>query len=79
MRDFYKNKQMFSNEKALQLAKLAYLENESISNLKKTPYYWSGFVSIGNVDEVSNLYPFWIGILILFMILGIYIFIKRKG
>lgn len=50
MRYFYKNKKSYPNEKSLQLAKLAYLNNKSISNLKKAPYYWAGFVFVGNVE-----------------------------
>ncbi|GAA4939226.1 hypothetical protein GCM10023314_09880 [Algibacter agarivorans] len=53
-------------------SKIKYLENESISNIKKSPYYWSAFVFYG-IPEVakSQGFTFYIifGILIVLIIL----------
>ncbi|PKQ46833.1 CHAT domain-containing protein [Confluentibacter flavum] len=34
-------------------SKIAYLENEAISNEKKSPYYWSAFVYYGTLDKAK--------------------------
>jgi len=52
MGDFYKHlAENTSFEHALQNSKLDYLNNNSIPNTKKSPYYWAGFVPIKNTYE----------------------------
>ena len=63
MADFYQN---IKNDQpyfeANTNAKLAFLQDKSISNAKKSPYYWSSFVYYGTVStaEKSTNYIFYI-------------------
>ena len=71
-------KEGYKKNVALQKAKLDYLENSD--NLKANPYFWAGFVNIGNTDPLSiankdYTYFYWLGGFILLMI---FFFIKRK-
>jgi CHAT domain-containing protein len=51
MSSFYKYlSQNYPKDVALQQAKLAYLE--SADNLKSHPYFWSGYVAIGDTEEL---------------------------
>jgi CHAT domain-containing protein len=77
---FYKKYRKSGNKsRALRQSKLAYLNNESISSVKKSPYYWASFIYIGDTDskEKSNYYLSW------FMLFGIIImagyFIYKKS
>lgn len=55
MSGFYKHlSSIDSRDESLQQAKLDYLLDESISNNRKSPYYWSGFVYYGHVDRAEN-------------------------
>lgn len=69
MDDFYKNiKNDQSYFEANTNAKLDFLNDKSISNAKKSPYYWSAFVYYGGIEtpETSTRYYFYIlGLLIL--------------
>ncbi|WP_111307859.1 CHAT domain-containing protein [Confluentibacter sediminis] len=69
MQSFYKNYvQHQSAYFANHFSKIDYLENESISNEKKSPYYWSAFVFYGSLEpqKTSNtLFYIIFGILIL--------------
>ena len=80
MQNFYYNYKKTNNiSSSLHKAKLNYLHDKNISNLKKTPYYWSGFVFIGNnqpLDSTNNYV--WIGLLLLFGAIGIYYFFRKK-
>jgi len=50
MASFYKNySQTQSPFLANRLSKLDYLSNQSISNVKKSPYYWSTFIYYGHL------------------------------
>ncbi|WP_292943557.1 CHAT domain-containing protein [Olleya sp. UBA1516] len=50
MASFYKNySQSHSPFIANRLAKLDYLKDQSISNIKKSPYYWSTFIYYGHL------------------------------
>jgi CHAT domain-containing protein len=62
MENFYKNiKNQMSFSEANQKAKLDFLENKTISNTKKSPYYWSAFVYYGTLEKPSNYnYLIWI-------------------
>lgn len=77
---FYKHlKDGESKSKALQLAKLDYLENTSISKLKH-PYYWAGFVLYGDdapvIESSNNWILYLLGIVILAVVLVIF---RRKN
>jgi CHAT domain-containing protein len=69
MDDFYKNiKNSQSYLEANTNAKLDFLKDKSISNAKKSPYYWSAFVYYGGIEtaETPTHYNFYIlGLLIL--------------
>lgn len=74
MRNFYKNYKNSNNKiNALHQAKIDYLTNKNISNTKKSPYYWSSFVFIGNIEPNTssnfNIYIFLSLILITLIIL----------
>jgi CHAT domain-containing protein len=63
MADFYKNiKKDIPYFEANYTAKLDFLNNKSISNAKKSPYYWSSFVYYGSisVEEKPTNYIFYI-------------------
>jgi len=63
MADFYKNiKNDVPYFEANTNAKLAFLQDKSISNAKKSPYYWSSFVYYGSIsgEEKSTNYIFYI-------------------
>ena len=53
MRSFYKNlNAKTSKTAALHQAKLGYLNNKNIKNLKKSPYYWAAFQYYGSNDTL---------------------------
>ena len=55
MDDFYKNiKKSNSFSDANHKAKLDFLADKSISNDKKSPYYWSAFVYYGEIKPLEN-------------------------
>ncbi|NJX16045.1 CHAT domain-containing protein [Tamlana crocina] len=63
-------------------SKKEYLDNESISNIKKSPYYWSAFVYYGSLDiEKKQNLDFYVifGILLLFITLFLVFKRKRYG
>lgn len=77
---FYKKyKKYVSKSSALRQSKLAYLQNESISSVKKSPYYWASFIYIGdtNSNEKSNNYLGWF-LLFGFIIIGGYFIYKNS-
>ena len=55
MQSFYEN---YNNSESAFFAnhqsKIDYLENESISNAKKSPYYWSSFVYYGKLEPAKS-------------------------
>lgn len=62
------------------LAKKAFLEDKTISNTKKSPYYWSAFVYYGTLETPQNskLWLYFVGVLT-FVIFGFYIvWIKKR-
>ncbi len=81
MQKFYyhlKQKETYFN--ANHQAKLDFLKNSSLSNAKKSPYYWSAFVYYGTLEnQESNNYFIWISIFV--GIISILFFWKlfRKG
>lgn len=63
MTDFYKNvKKKVPYFEANTNAKIAFLNDKSIPNAKKSPYYWSSFVYYGSIssEEKSTNYIFYI-------------------
>ncbi|KOP38688.1 MULTISPECIES: CHAT domain-containing protein [unclassified Flavobacterium] len=63
MSDFYKNiKNDVSYFEANSNAKLEYLNDKSIPNAKKSPYYWSSFVYYGSIsaEEKSGNYIYYV-------------------
>lgn len=79
MRNFYTNyKKSNNSSSALHQAKLNYLQNSSVTNLKKTPYYWAGFQFIGNYEAVKTQnYYLIISVIILLLLLSFFYFIKK--
>lgn len=55
---------------ANQNSKLAYLNHPDISNVKKSPYYWSAFVYFGDLTEPKSSNDYY---LMLYLILGLVI------
>ncbi len=81
MRHFYDNlKTGVSKDKALHLAKLDYLDEKSIKH--SHPYYWSGFVHIGNTEALfqQNTFSYWhISLIALVItIIGFYFWQKKR-
>ncbi|MFC4634677.1 CHAT domain-containing protein [Dokdonia ponticola] len=81
MGDFYKNlKDTSSKTISLKQAQQTYLSDKTISNAKKSPYYWGAFVYYGTPEEVVTSFSWiWIlGIIIfgLFLMLIVY---KKYG
>ena len=63
MADFYKNvKNDVPYFEANTNAKIAFLNNKSIPNAKKSPYYWSSFVYYGSIssEEKSGNYIYYV-------------------
>lgn len=81
MGDFYKNlKETTSKTLSLQQAQQNYLNDKTISNAKKSPYYWGAFVYYG-VSEKSATSISWIwkvGIIIFGLFLMIIVY-KKYG
>lgn len=80
MTSFYTN---FSNHQSAFIAnsqsKLEYLNNESISNTKKSPYYWSAFVYYGALKQESTQnFNFYIFFGIIILLIALFLFFKRK-
>jgi len=83
MQSFYKNYNKYESAyTANHLSKIEYLENKSINNAKKSPYYWSAFVYYGQltkpVFDYSLIYIFF-GILIIVLIVLLIFKLKRHG
>lgn len=79
MEYFYQNLNNGLNKKeALRQAKLTYLELND-DDILKHPYYWSGIVLTGNVEQVASAnYFIWILLGVLLLIFVYYIFNKKK-
>ena len=57
MRNFYQNLNANSKSNALYEAKLNYLHDNTIKNLKKSPYYWAAFQYYGNNENINFAKP----------------------
>ncbi|WP_040279363.1 CHAT domain-containing protein [Psychroserpens damuponensis] len=80
MVSFYKHlKEGNDKSKALQLAKLDYLDATE-NELLKHPYYWAGFIISGDISPITtkDTYTIWYIIGGLILVLLIFVFIKRK-
>ncbi|MCK0145498.1 CHAT domain-containing protein [Arenibacter sp. F26102] len=62
------------------IAKLSYLKDITVTNTKKSPYYWNGFAYYGAIasSEKSNNSLWWWGGLILFLGFLIFLLSNRK-
>lgn len=80
MRLFYKNLNTYNSvSSANQLSKTEYLDDKSISNSKKSPYYWSAFVYYGNFTKpVAKPYNSYVLIGFGILVLGLFLFFKNK-
>ncbi len=81
MKYFYVNlKQGMSKSKALQQAKLTYLQSANVN--RSHPFYWGGFYLVGEdtpITFVNNSIWYWgVGIGVLALLLGIYFIYQRK-
>lgn len=77
---FYKNYQK-SNSAFLanRQSKLDYLNDNSISNIKKSPYYWSAFVYYGDLVPEKDLNPiiyYILGVLVILII--VFLFFRKQ-
>jgi len=78
MQNFYENYAKTTNiSNSLHQAKLDYLQNKNISNLKKTPYYWSGFVFIGNTETINKANNYLWFVLALLVVIGLFLFVRK--
>ena len=83
MRSFYKN---YSDNKSANTSnhqsKIDYLEDDTISNIKKSPYYWSAFVYYGELTKPttsnSHLIYAFISLFILVIILLLLLRVKKS-
>jgi hypothetical protein len=67
---FYKNyKNSGKKSESLRLSKLDYLDDATISSLKKSPYYWASFIYIGEITNVNSQPISYWWLLIAFIIL----------
>ncbi len=78
MTNFYKNiKNKMPFFEANQQSKKDFLNDKSISNAKKSPYYWSAFVYYGTLEKPSN-YNYWIWIFGGIVLMGFGWFLVRR-
>ncbi|MFL1012413.1 CHAT domain-containing protein [Flavisericum labens] len=80
MKSFYKN---FSENQSVFIAntqsKIDYLKNASISNAKKSPYYWGAFVYYGSLEpEKPNSPLFYIFFGILIVSIALFLSFKNR-
>ena len=79
MTSFYKNyKKTSSTYLSNYKAKLEYLNNKNIDNIKKSPYYWGSFVFYGTIEPESSNTTFYILGLILTLII-LFLLLKIKN
>jgi CHAT domain-containing protein len=62
------------------LAKLSYLKDNTIPNVKKSPYYWNGFAYYGAIDskEKPLIAFWWWGVSLLIVGVLIKLLVSRK-
>ena len=75
---FYKNiKNDQSYYEANASAKLDFLKSKTISNTKKSPYYWSAFVYYGTIETAEPQKNYYTFIFALFIAIGLFLVFKR--
>ncbi len=75
-KSFSKNKSFY---RANHKSKIDYLKNKTISNYRKSPYYWSAFVYYGSLEaKKTNNNSFFIVFSIIFLIILLVIVVKTK-
>ena len=78
MDDFYENiKNGESYLEANANAKLNFLKDKSISNAKKSPYYWSAFVYYGGIETPETPTNYYFYILGLLILIGLFLVFKH--
>ena len=79
MANFYKNiKNNIPFFEANRQAKQDFLEDQTISNTKKSPYYWSAFVYYGTLEKPTNShYLIWISVGMVFVFLVWFLMIRN--
>lgn len=76
--DFYKNvKKNVSYFEANTNAKFEYLNDKSISNAKKSPYYWSSFVYYGSVSAEEKSENFIYFVISFLIVIGLFLVFNR--
>jgi CHAT domain-containing protein len=74
MADFYKNiKKDVLYFEANTNAKLAFLQDKSMPNAKKSPYYWSSFVYYGSISEEEKSTNYIFYIISLLTVIGLFL------
>ncbi|QOG02913.1 CHAT domain-containing protein [Flavobacterium sp. MDT1-60] len=74
MTDFYKNvKNDVSYFEANTNAKIAFLNDKSIPNAKKSPYYWSSFVYYGSISQEEKASNYIYYIISLLIVIGLFL------
>lgn len=78
MADFYKNiKNNVSYFEANTNAKLDFLNNKSIPNAKKSPYYWSSFVYYGSISTEDKSSNYMLYIISLLAVIGLFLIFNQ--
>lgn len=79
MEKFYKNidngKSYF---KATRQAKLDFLNDSSIPNAKKSPYYWSAFVYYGTLENNHSTTNYWLWIVGLIGLITLFLLLRKS-
>ena len=77
---FYKSyKKTQSAHSANRRSKLDYLQDKSVSNIKKSPYYWSAFMYYGKIEEEerkSTAFYYFIGSFA--FIIGLFLWLRKR-
>ena len=77
---FYKSyEKTKSAHNANRQSKLDYLQSNSVSNIKKSPYYWSAFMYYGKIDKEEqnvNLIYYFIGTLV--FLIGLFLWFRKQ-
>nr|WP_294928572.1 CHAT domain-containing protein [uncultured Flavobacterium sp.] len=78
MTNFYKNvKNNQTYFEANTNAKLAFLNDKSIPNAKKSPYYWSSFVYYGSISTETNSTNYIVYIISLLALIGLFLVLNQ--
>ncbi|MBF4492212.1 CHAT domain-containing protein [Flavobacterium sp. MR2016-29] len=78
MSDFYKNiKNDVPYFEANTNAKIAFLNDKTISNAKKSPYYWSSFVYYGSISSEENSTNYIFYIISLLALIGLFLIFNQ--